>query len=161
MQNYAYRMVVVILSSNQCNKKTYIIYVSNKMQQCIVYILYFTAKLLYVFRVPFTPIIRSTGNCSCRPLVQVICHDSLEDAASNPLESIHSQATTTLHHGQIKSLNLTVFFFILFNFECLLQQRRAIRFLTHMWTLIKMGWYGHVYVKQCLILNFLWPRRNQ
>jgi hypothetical protein len=79
------------------------------MQQCAVYILYFTAKLLYMFRVPFTPIIRSTGNCSHRPLVQVICHDRLEGAASSLLESIHSQATTTLHHSQIKSgLNLTV-----------------------------------------------------
>jgi hypothetical protein len=42
------------------------------MQQCAVYILYFTASLLYMFRVPFTPIIMSTGNCSRRPLVQVI-----------------------------------------------------------------------------------------
>jgi transglutaminase-like putative cysteine protease len=31
------------------------------MQQCAVYILYFTTELLYLFRVPFTPIIRSTG----------------------------------------------------------------------------------------------------
>jgi hypothetical protein len=72
----------------------YIYIVSNEMQQCAVYILYFTAKLLYMFRVPFTPIIRSTGNCSRRPLVQVICRDRLEGAASNPLKSIHSQATT-------------------------------------------------------------------
>jgi hypothetical protein len=42
--------------------------VSNDMQQCAVYILYFTANLLYMCRVPFTPIIRSTGNCSRRPL---------------------------------------------------------------------------------------------
>jgi hypothetical protein len=71
------------------------------MQQCAVYILYLTAKLLNIFRVPFTPIIRDTRNCSRRPLVQVICRDRLEGAASNPLESIHSQATATLHHGQI------------------------------------------------------------
>jgi hypothetical protein len=31
--------------------------------------------LLYMFRVPFTPIIRSTGNCSRRPLVQIIYHN--------------------------------------------------------------------------------------
>jgi hypothetical protein len=37
------------------------IYISNEMQQWAVYILYFTAKILYMFRVPFTPIIRSTG----------------------------------------------------------------------------------------------------
>jgi hypothetical protein len=73
------------------------------MQQCAVYILYFPAKLLYMFRVPFTLIIRSTGNCRCKLLVQVICRDRLEGAASNPLESMHSQATTTLHHGQIKT----------------------------------------------------------
>jgi hypothetical protein len=77
--------------------------VSNKLQQCTVYILYFTAKLLYMFRVSFTPIIRGTGNCSRRPLVQVICRNRLEGAASNPLKSIHSQATTTLHHSQIKT----------------------------------------------------------
>jgi hypothetical protein len=41
--------------------------------QCAVYTLYITANLLYMFRVQFTPIIRSTGNCSRRPLVQVIC----------------------------------------------------------------------------------------
>jgi hypothetical protein len=76
--------------------------------QCMFFIS--LQKLLYMFRVPFTPIIKSTGNCSRRPLVQVICHDRLESAASNPLESIHSQATTTLHHGQVKtlSLNMTV-----------------------------------------------------
>jgi hypothetical protein len=32
------------------------------MQQCAVYILYFTENLLHMFRVPFTPIIRSTGS---------------------------------------------------------------------------------------------------
>jgi hypothetical protein len=63
---------------------------SNEMQQCAAYILYFTVKLLYMFRVPFTPIIRSTGNCSRRPLVQVVCRDRLEGAASNPLQTIHS-----------------------------------------------------------------------
>jgi hypothetical protein len=73
------------------------------MQQCAVYILYFTANLLYMFRVPFTPLIRSTGNCSRRPLVQVICRNWLGGAAGNALNSIHSQATTTLHHSQIKS----------------------------------------------------------
>jgi hypothetical protein len=77
--------------------------VSNEMQQCAVYIFHFTAKLLYMFRVPFTPIIRSTGKCGRIPLVQVICRDSLEGATGNPLKSIHSQATTTLHHGQIKT----------------------------------------------------------
>jgi hypothetical protein len=73
------------------------------MQQCAVYILYFTANLLYMFRVPFTPIIRSTGNCSRRPLVKVIYHDRLDGVANNPLENIHSQVTNTLHHGQVKS----------------------------------------------------------
>jgi hypothetical protein len=52
----------------------------------------FTAKLLYMFQVPFTPITRSTGNCSRTPLVQVICRDRLEGAASNPLKTIHSLA---------------------------------------------------------------------
>jgi hypothetical protein len=81
-----------------------IIYISvQRDQQCAVYILYFTAKLLYMFRVPFTSVIRSTGNCSRRPLVQVVCHGRLEGAASNPLKTIHSQATATLHHGQIES----------------------------------------------------------
>jgi hypothetical protein len=40
-------------------------------------------------------------NYSHRPLVQVICHDRLDGVASNPLESIHRQATKTLHHGQV------------------------------------------------------------
>jgi hypothetical protein len=73
------------------------------MQLCAVYILYFTANLLYMFRVPFTPIIRSTGNCSRRPLVQVICHDMQAGAVTNPLGRIHSQVTNTLHHGQVKT----------------------------------------------------------
>jgi hypothetical protein len=74
---------------------------SNKVQHYAVCILYFTAKLLYIFRVPFAPIIRSTGNCSRRPIVQVICRDKLEGVATYTLESIHSQATTTLHHDQV------------------------------------------------------------
>jgi hypothetical protein len=82
--------------------------VNNEMQQFAVYILYFTADLLYMFRVPFTPIIRSAGNCSRRPLVRVICHDRLDGVASNPIESIYSQVTNTLHHGQIKTPNLTM-----------------------------------------------------
>jgi hypothetical protein len=49
------------------------------------YILYFTADLLYMFRVPFTPIIKSTGNCS-RPLVQALCRDRLDGVAINPLK---------------------------------------------------------------------------
>jgi hypothetical protein len=72
------------------------------MQQCAVYILYFTANLLYMFRVSFTPIIMSTGICSRSPLVQVTCHGRLDGVASNPLECIHGQVTNTLHHGQIK-----------------------------------------------------------
>jgi hypothetical protein len=36
----------------------------------------------------FTPIIMSTGNCSRRPLVQVICRNRQEGAASNPLKGI-------------------------------------------------------------------------
>jgi hypothetical protein len=51
------------------------------MQQCAAYILYFTANFLYMFRVSFTPIIRSTGNCSRRPLVQVVCRDRLDGVA--------------------------------------------------------------------------------
>jgi hypothetical protein len=73
------------------------------MQQCAVYILYFTENLLYMFRVPFTPIIRNKENCSRRPLVQVICHGRLDGAASNPLESIRSQVANSLHHGQVMS----------------------------------------------------------
>jgi hypothetical protein len=42
------------------------------MQQCTVYVLYSTVNLLYIFRVPFTPIIRSTGHCSRRQFLQVI-----------------------------------------------------------------------------------------
>jgi hypothetical protein len=38
----------------------------------------------------FTPIIRSKGNCSRRPLVQVICRDRMEGAASIPLKTIHN-----------------------------------------------------------------------
>jgi hypothetical protein len=58
---------------------------------------------------------------SRRPLVQVICRDSLEVAASNPLEIIHSQTTTTLHHGQIKtvhcciSLDIYIYIYIYIN----------------------------------------------
>jgi hypothetical protein len=79
------------------------------MQQCAGYIIYFTANLLYMFRVPFTLIIRSTGSCSRRSLVQVICHDRLDGVASSSLESIHSQVNNTLHHGQLKTcLNLTM-----------------------------------------------------
>jgi hypothetical protein len=59
--------------------------ISNEIQQCTVYFLYFTANLLHMFRVPFTPII-STGNCSHRPLVQVVCRDKLDGVASNPLK---------------------------------------------------------------------------
>jgi hypothetical protein len=73
------------------------------MQQCAVYILYFIANLLHMFRVPFIPIIRSKGNCSRRPLVLVICHDKLDGVASNPLESIHNQVSNTLHRGQVKT----------------------------------------------------------
>jgi hypothetical protein len=62
-----------------------------------------TANLLYMFRVPFTTIIRSTGNCSRRPLVQVICRGRLDGVASNPLECIRSPVTDTLHHGQVKT----------------------------------------------------------
>jgi hypothetical protein len=58
------------------------------MQQCAVYILYFIADLLNMFRVPFAPVIRSTGSCSRRSLEPVICHDRLDGVASNPLESI-------------------------------------------------------------------------
>jgi hypothetical protein len=39
-----------------------------------------------MFRVPFTPIISSTGNCSRRPLVQALCRDRLDGVASNPLK---------------------------------------------------------------------------
>jgi hypothetical protein len=84
--NYIYRC------PTRCNNAQYIFFISLQ-------------KLLYMFRVPITPNIKSTGNCSRRPLVQVICRDRLEGAASNPLESTHSQATTTLHHDQV---NLTV-----------------------------------------------------
>jgi hypothetical protein len=75
------------------------------MQQCTVHILYITAYLLYTFQVPFTPIIRSTGNCSHRPLVQIIRRNRLDGVASNPFESIRSQVTNTLHCGQVKTLN--------------------------------------------------------
>jgi hypothetical protein len=71
------------------------------MQKCAVDILHFTANLLYMFRVPFTPIIRSTGNFSRRPLVQVICHDRLDGVAINQLQSIHGQVNNTLHHSQV------------------------------------------------------------
>jgi hypothetical protein len=37
--------------------------------------------------------IRSAGNCSRRPLVQVTCRHRLDGVASNPLESILSQVT--------------------------------------------------------------------
>jgi hypothetical protein len=77
------------------------------MQQCTVCILYFTANLLYMFRVPFTPII-GTGNSSCRPLVQVLCCDRLDGLASNPLESIRSQVTNTLHRGQVNTFTAKV-----------------------------------------------------
>jgi hypothetical protein len=36
------------------------------------------------------------------PFVPVICHDRLNGVAGNPLESIHSLVTNTLHHGQVK-----------------------------------------------------------
>jgi hypothetical protein len=62
----------------------------------------FYCKLLYVFRVPFTPIIRSTGNCSLRPPVQAICRDTLDGVACNPLERVHGQINNTRHHGQVK-----------------------------------------------------------
>jgi hypothetical protein len=74
------------------------------MQQCAVYILYFTANLLYMFRMPFTRTIRSTGSCSRRPLVQVTCHDRLNGVASNPLESIHSQLLP--HFAMVKLILL-------------------------------------------------------
>jgi hypothetical protein len=73
------------------------------MKQCAVHILYFIAHFLYMFRVPFAPIIRSTGNCSRRPLVNVICHERLDGVANNPLEHIRSQVTNTLHHGHVKT----------------------------------------------------------
>jgi hypothetical protein len=38
-------------------------------------IVYFTAKSLYMFRVPFTPINRSTRTVVVDQLVQVICHN--------------------------------------------------------------------------------------
>jgi hypothetical protein len=74
------------------------------MQQCAICILYFTANLLHMFRVPFTPIIRSAANCSRKPLVQAVCRDRLDGVASNTLEGVRSQVTDTLHHGQV---NLT------------------------------------------------------
>jgi hypothetical protein len=74
----------------RCNSAQYIFFISLQ-------------KLLYMFRVPFTPIIRSIGNCSRQPLVQVTCRDRLEVVSRDPLESTHSQATTALHHGQIKT----------------------------------------------------------
>jgi hypothetical protein len=52
------------------------------MQQCAVYILYFTANSLYMFRVSFTAIIMNTENCSPRPLVQVLCRVRLDGVAS-------------------------------------------------------------------------------
>jgi hypothetical protein len=58
-----------------------------------IYILFFTANLLYMFRVPLTPIIRSTGTCSRRPLVQVIYRGRLDCVASSPLGSIRSKVT--------------------------------------------------------------------
>jgi hypothetical protein len=54
-----------------------------------------------MFQVHFTPIIRSTG-------IVVVdqdtsqCHDKLDRAASNPLDSVLSQANT-LHRGQVKT----------------------------------------------------------
>jgi hypothetical protein len=56
-----------------------------------------------MFRVPFTPIIKSTRNCSRRALVQVIGDDAMNGVASDPLEIIHSLVTNALHHGQVKS----------------------------------------------------------
>jgi hypothetical protein len=56
--------------------------------------------LVYMFRVPFTTIIRSTGNCSRRPLVQVICHNMWAGVVTNPLGSIHSQEQT--HYTMVK-----------------------------------------------------------
>jgi hypothetical protein len=73
------------------------------MQQCAVHILYFTARLLYMFRVPFTPIM-STRNCSRRPLVKVISRSQLDGAASSPLDSVR-QATNTLHRGQVQTVS--------------------------------------------------------
>jgi hypothetical protein len=76
------------------------IYISiNEMQQRTVYILYFIANLLHMFRVPFTPII-STGNCSCRTLVQVICHERFDGVDNNQLESTRSQFQT--HFTMVK-----------------------------------------------------------
>jgi hypothetical protein len=66
------------------------------MQQCTVYILYCNANLLHLFRVPFTLIIRSTGNCNRRPLVQVIRHKTFDGVVNNPLESIYILTMNTL-----------------------------------------------------------------
>jgi hypothetical protein len=64
--------------------------------QCAVYIIYFTANLLYIFGCDLHPSsgVQDTGSRS---------RDRLDDVASSPLEIIRSQATNTFHHGQVKT----------------------------------------------------------